>query len=910
MQKKTEPWHAKTVQETLNRLEVAAERGLSESRIARQQRQFGDNRIREAKRRSAFRIWIAQFRSVVVGLLSAAAGLAFAFGKGAEGIAILAVVLVNSLIGFVSEWRAARSMDALRRMGKRSVRVRRNGEETEVPAADLVPGDICLHESGDMISSDLRLIEANNVQVDESALTGESVSVVKRTDPVEAEAALADRANMLYRGVTLTEGSAVGVVVATGMDTELGRIAEMADDADGDENTPLERRLDRLAQRLAWVALGAAAAIGLAGFLAGQPTLTMIETAIALGVAAIPEGLPFVATIALARGMWLMAKKHALINRLPAVETLGATNVILSDKTGTLTENRMVAETLVTSGGEYALRRESASGSESQDESSGPAPAGQGSSEQSDPFFSRCLEVAALCNNASALDSDGDGVYEETQGDPTEAALLIAAARHRIDRREALKRAPEVHEEAFDPDLMMMATVHDADGTFTYAVKGAPEAVVERCSAIASPHSEPMTSERRALWIRKAHGLASRGLRVLALADKEADTSDEAPYRQLRLLGLIGLLDPPRPNIRKSLAACREAGIRVVMVTGDQPETAKAIAIEIELVDEKEAAVLTGSSLGDMDGLSDERRQEILKARIFARVSPGQKLRILSLFQEQGDIVAMTGDGVNDAPALQKADIGVAMGRRGTDAARESADMVLQNDAFTSILAAIRQGRVIFSNIRKSVVFMLCTNIAEVAAVGVASLLNWPLPIRPLQILFLNVITDVFPALALSVGKGDPEKAMRHPPRPSAASILGRRQWLAVGAWSAAISVCVLGALMGAVHILRFPVAQSVTVSFLTLAFAKLWFVFHLREPDSGVVRNDIVGNPWIWAALALCVVLLLAAVYAPGLSTLLTTVRPGPSGWLAILALSALPTLAGQIRLAVKKDTGASHRN
>jgi P-type Ca2+ transporter type 2C len=888
--------------QVLEALEVEPQEGLSHDQIAERRGRFGTNRIRQSRRRSVLRIWIAQCRSVVVAILFAAAVLAFAFGKVTEGIAILAVILVNCLIGFISEWRAARSMEALRKMGKRRVRVRRDGEEREIPATSLVPGDICLHEGGDMLSADLRLIEANNLQVDESTLTGESISVAKQVDPVDADSRLPDRAGMLYRGTTITQGSAVGVVVATGMKTELGHIAEMTEEAQGDEHTPLEHRLNRLGQRLAWVALGAAAVVGAAGLLAGKPTLLMIETAIALGVAAIPEGLPFVATIGLARGMWLMARKQALINRLPAVETLGTTNVILSDKTGTLTENRMVAAVLAIPAGNYDLRQDMAgSGSPPPDKAGQGRPASE--HDPSDALFSRCLEIGVLCNNASASDRDGDGAIDETRGDPTEIALLTGAAQWGIDREELLKNKPEVREEAFDPETMMMATIHALSGRFLYAVKGAPKAVIERCRSLAGAQQEPMTAARRETWNSKARDLAEQGLRVLAFADKEADASDANPYEDIRFVGLIGLLDPPRDNIRRSLEACRRAGIRVVMVTGDQPETAGAIAADFGLVDKEDATVLTGNDLGDVDTLSAEQKERILEAHVFARMSPEQKLQLLTLFQERGDTVAMTGDGVNDAPALKKADIGVAMGKRGTDAARESADMVLKNDAFASILAAVQQGRVIFSNIRKSVIFMLCTNVAEVAAVGIASLLDWPLPIRPLQILFLNVITDVLPALALSAGKGDPEKTMQRPPRDSGESVLGRRQWLAVSGWSAVISVCVLGALMVAVHLLQFPVAQAVTISFLTLAFAKLWFVLNLREPDSGILRNDVVGNPWMWAALSVCTLLLIAAVYALGLSSVLETERPGFSGWTTILALSALPALTGQIRLAVNES-------
>jgi Ca2+-transporting ATPase len=768
-------------------------------------------------------------------------------------------------------------------MGKRTVRVRRNGEEGDAPSESLVPGDVCLHEGGDMVSADLRLIEANNLHADESALTGESESVSKQTGALDSDTILAERNNMLYRGTTITEGSAVGVVVATGMKTELGHIAEMAEEAGAEEEqTPLERRLNTLGYKLAWVALGAAAVIGAAGLAAGKPMLLMIETAIALGVAAVPEGLPFVSTIGLARGMWLMARKQALINRLPAVETLGATNIILSDKTGTLTENRMTASILVTREGEHDLKK----------------------SWEDNRLAMRGLEIGVLCNNAAAMDRDRDREVEETQGDPTEAALLVEGIEHGMNREDLLDRKPEVREVAFDADTLMMATVHEVENGYEFAVKGAPDAVIAHCTSVTlegEQGQEEMTSEMREEWSGKAGDLASRGLRVLALAEKFADSSGAEPYEGLKLVGLIGLLDPPREDVKRCIAACKTAGISVIMVTGDQPGTALAIAESLGLTDQGKDRVISGSELGDMNDIPVQEKERILETRVFARVSPEQKMKLMSLFQEKGDTVAMTGDGVNDAPALKKADIGVAMGKRGTDAAKESADMVLKNDAFSSILAAVEQGRIIFSNIRKAVIFMLCTNVAEVTAVGIASLADWPLPIRPLQILFLNVITDVFPALALSAGEGSPEKVMNRPPRPNNESVIGRPQWKAISTWSAAVTACVLGALLFAVNVLGFEETKAVTVSFLTLAFAKLWFVLNLREPGSTILDNDIVGNRWMLGAISICTVLLVAAVYVPSLSGILETSSPGITGWITILFLSALPMFAGQVKLALR---------
>ncbi len=882
--------HAREVEEVLEALDVEAGEGLSEEEVRRRREQAGPNRLREAERRSAWAILAAQFRSIVVAILAAAAVLGYAVGHVAEGTAVVAVIAVNTLIGFLSEWKAIRSMEALRERGAVTVRVRRGGGPEEIEAENLVPGDVVTIEPGDIVPADLRLLEANRLRLKEAALTGESVPVSKTVDPVDADAPAADRTDMLFRGTTVTEGSGEGVVVATGMETELGRISEMAEEAES-ERTPLERRLNRLGGRLAWITLGLAAAVAGAGLVAGQPTLLMIKTAIALGVAAIPEGLPIVATIALARGLWLMARQNALTNRLMSVETLGATTVILVDKTGTLTENRMTLRQAVTDAGEHTFGDE------------GEAPP-EGS------LIERLVELGVLCNNAELADSGGDGEPDVQSGDPTEVALLRAGRRYGLARPRLLEDRPERREVAFDPDVMMMATFHASGDGLEVAVKGAPGAVLEVSDRLATGDGErDLSDEDRRAWGETAGQMASGGLRVLAMADRRADSTDEDPYANLRLVGLVGLVDPPRDGAAEAIEACRAAGVRVVMVTGDQPETARAVAREVGLAGEaaEDDAVLHGRDLADLEELEDvedlaeARRREVVDVSIFARVSPAQKLNLLRLFQASGETVAMTGDGINDAPALKRADIGVAMGRRGTDAARQVADMVLQDDAFETIVAAVRQGRIIFANIRKSVMFMLCTNVAEVTAVTAASLAAAPLPLRPLQILYLNVITDVFPALALGLGKGDP-RVMDRPPRDPDEPVLTRRHWGAVGVWSVLIAACVLGALAtGFVH-LGFEEKAAVTLSFLTLGFAKLGFTFNLRDPGTRLLSNDVVRNPWVWGALALCTGLLLLAVYLPGLSLLLQTAPPGWDGWLTILGLAAVPAIVGQVLRLVQR--------
>jgi Ca2+-transporting ATPase len=836
---------------------------------------------------------IEQFKSMVIIVLVIAGTVALTFQHWAEGIAIAAVLLVNAALGFITEWKALRSMEALRDMGADAVRVRRDNHDLEIDSEKLVPGDIIVVDAGDVAPADIRLIESNNLRVNEAALTGESVPVRKATEAVAEDIPLAERASVLYKGTTIAEGSGEGVVVRTGMQTELGRIADLTESAEK-EATPLQKRLDRLGRRLAWITLSIAAMIAGIGLLAGQDTRKMIETAIALGVAAIPEGLPIVATIALARGMHLMARRNALIKKLPAVETLGATGIIFTDKTGTLTENRMTMQRVSTPAGDFQIDEENRQV--------------QGDGDSNHPLLRRVIEVGVLCNNASLRDVDNDREPDEEQGDPTETALLRAGFMLDIERTQLLEKKPEEREVAFDADLMMMATYHRGKDGIEIAVKGAPARVLEVCDTIAEEDlngGRTLNGDARREWLERSETLAAKGLRLLAMADKFLDTTEDEPYENLRFLGLVGLLDPPREKVRQAIDECQTAGVRVIMVTGDQPATAAAIAGQTGVTDEKEATVIHGSEFSDPDEMSEEQRRRVTETNIFARVSPEQKLHLIKLMQSRGLTVAMTGDGVNDAPALKKADIGVAMGQRGTDAARQAADMVLLDDAFSSIVAAVRQGRVIFGNIRQSVMFMLCTNVAEVMAVAAAAAAGGfsklPIPLLPLQILYLNVITDVFPALALGMGKGEPN-VMNRDPRPRNESVLTGGHWAAIGGWAALLSVCVLAALMVAFYRLDFDHRHAVTISFLTLAFGKLWFVFNLRRPGSSILRNDIVENPYIGSSIALCVLLLLAAVYLPGISDVLKTENPTRSGWLLVVGMSLIPLIFGQALRAFQK--------
>jgi Ca2+-transporting ATPase len=856
----------------------ATRHGLSEHEVEARRRRFGPNRLRELRRRSAWSILADQFESLLVALLAAAAALSFAFGRWVEGLAIGAVLAINGVIGFASELRAVRSMEALRLLGSVRANVRRDGTVLRLDAAELVPGDLVVLEGGDVVTADLRVVESSRLQVDESLLTGESLPVGKRAAPVAADALLAERSSMLFKGTAVTRGAGEAVVVGTGMETELGRISRLVESAE-EEVTPLEKRLDQLGQRLIWVTLAVSLAVITAGLAAGKDWLLMLETGIALAVATVPEGLPIIATLALARGMRRMAQRNALVNRLSAVETLGATGVIFSDKTGTLTENRMrVLEIALDEG---IVERGPGTDEDHRDFRLD----GRALAPPQHAGLRLALELGVLCNDASLA-------AESAVGDPLEIALLLAGRAGGIERRALLVGAPEEREVAFDPAMKMMATVHRADAGHRIAVKGAPEAVLSACTRVRTASGEaPLDDATRADWEHRAEKMAARGLRVLGLATRVAERADAPVYEQLVLVGLVGLLDPPRVDVAAALAACRRAGLRVVMVTGDHPATALNIARAVGLVEDDDALVVSGRDFDPARPLP----ARLLAAPIFARISPEQKLALIVAQQQHGSIVAMTGDGVNDAPALKKADIGIAMGRRGTEVARQASDIVLRDDAFGTIVAAIQQGRIIFGNIRAFVLYLISCNISEILIVGLATVVNAPLPILPLQILFLNLVTDVFPALALGVGEGDPH-AMTRPPRDPRERVLEPRHWRAIAGYGALITAAVLGALALA---LRQPGAtrqEAVTVSFLTLAFAQVWHVFNMHGAGSGPLRNEVTRNIWVWGAVALCTVLIAAAVYVPPLATLLEATPPSPRGWGLVAALSVAPLGVGRV--------------
>jgi Ca2+-transporting ATPase len=880
---------SRPVGEVLGGLDVVPEQGLDEGEARRRLAGFGENRLRRIRRRSVWRIVRDQFASLIVALLAAAAAVAFAVGEIVEGGAILAVIVINAAIGFVTERRALRSMEALRELGHARTTVRRDGQVRSVLAQALVPGDIVILEAGDVLTADVRLVQASRLQVDEAALTGESLPVDKHCEPVASVAAVDERSCMLFKGTALTRGAGEAVVVATGMSTQLGQISSLVEEAEP-QTTPLERRLDVLARRLVGVTVAIAAVVGVVVLASGRDLYFAVEIAIALAVATIPEGLPIVATVALARGMWRMARRNALVEQLSAVETLGSTTVILTDKTGTLTENRMTAVEFELADGRIDV---TGTGLDVQGEF---REHGIERPLRDSPALAEVLRCAVLCNNASV--EAGEGGELRASGDPTEVALLVAGLKAGLTRAALVREYEEVTEIAFDAETQRMATVHRHAGGLLAAVKGSPEAIVPLCSHLRSGDGRSgLDDTGRQVWLERAEAMAATGQRVLALASGAVASADGFAFEGLTLLGLVGLFDPPRERVRGAVDACQAAGIRVVMVTGDHGATAWTVAAAVGLIDPR-----PGQAMDYVDArrhaatsmLDPAVAGRMLAAPVIARASPRQKLQLIELHQQQGAVVAMTGDGVNDAPALKKADIGIAMGLRGTQVAREAADMVLRDDELDTIVTAVAQGRAIVANIRKFVIYLMSCNVSEILAVALGVVAQGPLPILPLQILFLNLVTDVFPALALGVCEGSPGM-MREPPRPPREPILTPGRWRAIFLHGGVIALSVLAALGLAVVWLDTSPEAATTISFLALALAQLWHVFNVRSTASRFLDNEVTRNPWIWGALALCLVLLLLAVYWAPLAGVLSLTDPGPAGWLLALVLSLVPLLVGQ---------------
>lgn len=882
------PWSA-DVDSVIQHVETDVQSGLTAEQVNKRREEYGPNHLKKQQRKSMLDILLHQFRSLIMLFLAAAAALSFSFNHWVDGCAILVAILINAAIGFFTELKAVRSMEALQQMDRVQAHVLRGGQVVDVSAQEIVPGDILEINSGDIIVADLRLIESNKLQVNESTLTGESIPIPKQTDPLEPDTDLAERSNMLYKGTAATRGTGRAVAVATGMNTELGTISELVESGE-ERGDPLQYRLNTLARRLLWLIIGISVIVALSGIMAGQKIYLMVETGIALIIAAIPEGLPIVATIALAKGMKRMADQNALVRRLTAVQTLGSVNIIFTDKTGTLTENRMTLTRILTPEKDISVTGSGLS-------SNGDFMHNNTSLEvdYSAPWCA-LVRVGVLCSNASI---SRDTEPPSTVGDPMEAALLAAGEKAGLHRSDLLNKMPEEREVAFSSDTKMMATFHAQDKGMYVAVKGSPESVLDACTSVRTENGKTdLTDEQRSQWNEKNTRMAGQGLRVLAFAERTASSTQEEPYGELTFLGLGGLMDPPRPEIGIALSRCRKAGIRPIMVTGDQAETARSVGKDIGLIHDEDSnrdRVREGAEIRAPEAISATEAEQLREIDIFFRVTPEQKLNLISLHQHNGAVAGMTGDGVNDAPALKRADIGIAMGRRGSEVAKEAGDIILQDDAFPTILTAVKHGRTIFNNIRSFVIYLLSGNLGEILIVAIAAIAGMPLPLLPLQILYLNAINDVFPALALGLSEEGPD-VMEEPVRSNDEPILTSGRWLLITIYSILIAATVLSAFLIALHVLEMNTTAAVTVSFLTLALSRLWHVFNMRDMGTSFFRNQLIRNPFIWYALALCTLLIIMAVFIPGLSHVLELRSPDVSGWLVVGVMSLVPFAVGQV--------------
>jgi len=925
-------WHAIGMQDVLQELKTREEHGLSSEEVASRLAQYGPNQLAEAPPTTLWQMLWAQFNNFLVILLIVAAAVSALLGDYIEAAAIMAIVVLNAALGVVQERKAEQSLAALRRLASPEAHVVRDGSRQTVPASELVPGDVVFLEAGNYIPADVRLLEAVNLRVEEAALTGESLPVQKdATARLESDIPLGDRKNTAFMGTLVSYGRGKGVVVSTGMHTQIGLIAEMLQSVEQEE-TPLQRRLDQLGKTLGWAALAVCALVFLAGLLQGSNPLDMFIIAVSLAIAAVPEGLPAVVTISLALGMREMIKRHALIRRLSSVETLGSATVICSDKTGTLTQNEMTATLMWVDGEFFSIT------------GTGYNPHGEFMHKDQPvdlkdyPAALTNLWVAAL-NNDAGLESIGESDGKESFrliGDPTEGALIVAAEKAGASSQALNAAYPRWQEIPFDSERKRMVTVHriqelccaeftprlsdELRDWYIVTVKGAPDLVLDLCSRYQRmDDSTAVLDERQRMSILAANDqMTQDALRVLGMAYRlvpRLPGGDDltSVEQDLVFAGLVGMIDPPRPEVPPALEKGKRAGIRTIMITGDYPNTARAIAVSIGLL-RPGHHVLTGPELSEMDDLALQR--EVSQVDAFARVSPEHKLRIVEALRAGGEVVAMTGDGVNDAPSIKRADIGVAMGITGTDVAKESADMVLTDDNYASIVSAVEQGRIIYDNIRKFVFFLLSSNVAEIMIIFLATLAGLPTPLTAIQLLWLNLLTDGAPALALAMEKGDPQ-IMRRPPRPTSEPIIHGPMRLGIVIQTitqtgAVLSAFILGLLwhLGTVlppganplsYLLSYDwsgvdVQSAETMAFVTLSLCELFRAYTVRSERVSLFRLGVFSNRYMQYAVGLSIFLLLLVVSVPFLQPVFNTHFMTAREWVVVLSLSLIPAISEEL--------------
>jgi Ca2+-transporting ATPase len=908
----SEDWHALGTDETIAQFDTPPDSGLSSQEAAKRIERYGPNQLAEAPPTTIWQMLWEQFNNFVVILLIIAAVISALLGDYVESGAIIAIVILNAVLGIVQERRAEQALAALQELAAPDANILRDGHRITLQAQQLVPGDIVFLESGNYVPADLRLIDAVNLRVDEAALTGESVPAKKDARTIlQPNIPLGDRKNTAFMGTVVTYGRGRGIVVNTGMRTQIGLIAKMLQAVE-QEQTPLQRRLDQLGKVLGWAALAVCALVFAIGWMRGTDPLEMFIIAVSLAIAAVPEGLPAVVTISLALGMREMIQRNALIRRLSSVETLGSATVICSDKTGTLTQNEMTVTRIVVDGEFISIS------------GTGYNPNGQFFKNEERvnlrdyPAILTALWVGALNNDAVleiSGESDGKTTYRMV-GDPTEGALVVAAAKAGALPSPLNQAYPRIREVPFDSERKRMITVHSVRDPrpddispfyddkqrewYVVAEKGAPDIVLQQCTHYQDENDQaiPLNDEQRRRILAANDSMTQDALRVLGVAYRVVDVlvengdnevNGEELEHDLIFVGLIGMIDPSRPEVPPALEVARQAGIRTVMITGDYPNTARAIAEDIGLMQEGHQ-VLTGRELDQFDDA--QLQEEVRRTDVFARVSPQHKMRVVQALRANNEIVAMTGDGVNDAPSIKQADIGVAMGITGTDVTKEAADMVLTDDNYASIVSAVEQGRVIYSNIRKFVYYLLSCNLAEIAIIFLATLLGYPVPLTAIQLLWLNLITDGAPALALGVEKGDPDimqQAPRHPKEP----IINKRMTIGIVVQTIAITSVTLAAYF--IGLNYYPEAAK-TMAFVTLSFSELLRAFTARSENYPILKIGLFTNKAMNWGVLVSLILLLTVVYTPFLNKIFNTVPLVWAEWQYVLPLLFVPAVAAEI--------------
>ncbi|MDH7493597.1 MAG: calcium-translocating P-type ATPase, SERCA-type [Candidatus Saccharicenans sp.] len=871
-------------EEIASRLDSDLKRGLTSDQAAGLLQQYGYNQLQEDRGRSPLKVFLDQFKSFLIWVLIAAAIISGFLGEWVDALAIIAIVILNAILGFVQEYRAEKSLAALKKMAAPMARVIRDGELKQVPAREIVPGDLLELEAGDHVAADARVIyHTTNFAVHEAALTGESTPVFKTSVELEGEdIPLADRANMVYAGTSVSSGKARALVLATGMGTELGQIARMIQEISL-ETTPLQRKLEQFGRWIVYLCFFLVGLIFLLEWGRGGELVQVFLTAVSLAVAAIPEGLPAVVTIALALGVQRMVKRHALIRKLPSVETLGAATVICSDKTGTLTKNEMTVKAVYADGHLFSI-----SGTGYQPEG-GFFLEDKPVNPEDFPGVMKTLACGTLCNSARLAENQG---RYRIVGDPTEGALLTLARKAGLDQESLEKAEPLLEEIPFDSERKMMTMIRKVGPEFMAYVKGAPDVLLKSCSHIFEGGRErPITQEDLNRLLQVNESLARQALRVLGCAYRRWPAYPEklearAIEKDLVFAGLVAMIDPPRPEVVQAIAACKKAGIKPVMITGDHKVTALAIARELGMLEEGALAV-SGEELDDLK--PEEYQERVEKIQVYARVSPEHKLRIVRAWKNKGEVVAMTGDGVNDAPAVKEADIGVAMGITGTDVTKEVSDMVVTDDNFASIVAAVEEGRAIYDNIKKFVHYLLSCNLAEIMVMFASSLIGWPVPLLPIQILWVNLVTDSFPALGLGFDPPDPE-IMSRPPRRPDEPIIDRRRAGLMSIQGIFMAACALLAFSYVLFVEKEGIERARTAAFIVLSVSQLFHAFNCRSQMKSVFELGIFSNLKLVLAFLVSLSLQLSVVYLPSLQKIFKTQNLSLFDWSLVLVLSSLP--------------------